>query len=263
MENQKPKTGLMTVAEHLDEFRRRLLWSGAALAGFTLLGLALGRPLLIWLELPARSGVQHFILSRPTEIISLYFKIALYCGGLLTVPVVVYHSWQYFRPAAPAGLSRSIGWWVLAVFGLFVLGTIVTYTLFLPPALDLLFRLTREVATPLINLENYISFVLTFLLFGGAVFEMPLIIAFLTRLGVITPDLLRQRRREAWFALFVIAAVATPTVDPFNLLLFALPMLLLYELGIWTSVLIAKGRTDLIPEKEGDPYAKDRTASPR
>jgi sec-independent protein translocase protein TatC len=103
-----------------------------------------------------------------------------------------------------------------------------------------LIGISRAIATPMITLNSYISFALSIIVIGGFIFEMPVISALLTRLHVITPMLLKSKRREAIFALCVIAAVVTPTTDVFNMLLFAMPMIVLFEISIVVSSIVYK-----------------------
>lgn len=225
---------------HLDDLRKTIFYClGSVLCG-TLLGFFFAKDLIILLKLPARGIIDHFILLKPTEAVAIYVKVALYAGCCIASPAVFYHVWQFVKPAVGEELRSGIAGWFLAALGLFVAGTVFAYTVLIPAGLGFLLRLSQEIATPMFNLNGYISFLLALLVLSGVVFEMPVIAALLTRLRLISPQLMRKRRKEAFFALMVIAAVITPTTDIFNMLLFAAPMVVLYEISILVSSFMSR-----------------------
>lgn len=233
-----PPEGL-SVLGHLEELRRRILIAVAALAGGTALGLLGVKPVLRALQNPAWTGVQQFVLLKPVDIIALYFKVALYFGAILAAPVILVQAWRFVRPAVPRDVKVSLGAWGAAGAVLFLSGTAFAYGVLVPAALAFLLGLSREVATPLLDLNAYVSFVLAVLVVGGAIFELPLCLGLLARLELVTPRFLRSTRKQAFFALCVAAAIISPTTDAFNMAVFALPLLALYEAGIWVAVLSA------------------------
>jgi len=243
----------LSVTGHLDELRRRILVSLAGLAGGTALGLALAKPAIAFLKQPAGAMIREYLLIKPTEVIAVYLKVGLYCGALIASPLLVHQAWQFVKPAIPIGTKIRAGWWLAAAGLLFAAGTAFAYEVLAPQALVFLLGLSRELATPMINLNDYISFVLAVLLVGGLVFEIPVVAGLLTRIGLVQPDGLRKRRKEAFFALCVVAAVITPTTDAFNMLIFVLPMVALYELGIWVSWLLSRDRKTIAK----DPYREN------
>jgi sec-independent protein translocase protein TatC len=229
----------LSVLGHLDELRGRILKALAALAGGTALGLLAAKPVIQALKNPAWTSVQEYVLFKPTEVVALYLKVGLYCGAILASPVILVQAWRFVRPAVPRDVKVSLGAWAAAAAVLFLGGTVFAYAVLVPAALTFLMGLSREVATPLLDLNAYISFVLAVLVAGGAVFELPLAMGLAAKLELVTPRFLRRKRKQAFFALCVVAAVITPTTDAFNMALFALPMLALYESGIWVAVLLA------------------------
>jgi sec-independent protein translocase protein TatC len=236
----KNKPEGLSVFGHLDELRRRILFSVSALAFGTCFGLTLAKPLIILLKRPGIACIQEYVLLKPTDVISVYFKVALYCGAIISSPFICYQAWQFLKPAIPADVKVSLAGWIVAAAGLFAAGTVFAYFLLIPQALVFLLGLSREVATPMINLNFYLSFVLAMLLAGGAIFEIPIVVGLLTKLQILNPQMLRRRRKEAIFILCVIAAVITPTTDAFNMLIFVAPMIILYEASIWVSVLLIR-----------------------
>jgi sec-independent protein translocase protein TatC len=235
MKSAKPEARLATVAGHLDELRSRIIRSALYIAGGTLLGLFFSKSLLALLKWPARDLVRDFVLLKPTDVIAVYMKAAVYAGVVVSAPLVLREAWLFVKPALPAG--PRVGWaaWIAAAVLLFAGGTVFSFLVLAPAGLGFLLRLTQETATPLISLNSYLSLVLAIVVSGGIMFEMPVAAALLTRVGLITPAFLRKKWKEAVFGMLVLAAVVTPTTDVFNLLLFAVPMLLLYAGSILVS----------------------------
>lgn len=230
----------LTVIGHLDELRKRIVYALICLLAGVLAGLYFAKDFLHLLEMPAAGALSGFILVKPTDIISIYFKISLYLGALLAAPAVLYNAWQYVKPAVPKDANLSLAGWSAAAAALFFAGTAFSYKILLPLSYAFLIELSKEVATPMITLNSYISFALAIIAAGGLVFEMPVVSGLLTRIGVVTPTLLRAKRKEAIFALCIIAAVITPTADVFNMMLFVLPMILLYEVSVLVSSVVHK-----------------------
>jgi len=192
------------------------------------------------LELPASGALSSFVILRPTEIVSIYIKLSLYIGAVLAVPSALFNAWQYTKPAIAKETDVSIISWAAAAVTLFAAGTIFSFMILLPAGYKFLINLSKEVAIPMITLESYISFALSIIVIGGFMFEMPVISALLTRLRLVTPMFLRSKRKEAIFILCVIAAIITPTTDVFNMLLFVLPMIALFEISVFVSSAVYK-----------------------
>jgi sec-independent protein translocase protein TatC len=235
MEIRKNNSDPQPLTEHLDELRRRIFLTLGCLLGAALLSLTFAKKLILLLIVPSHGLIDRFVLVKPTEIVGVYVKVALYAGCILASPVVLYHAWQFLKPAFPDELRRSLRYWLLSAAALFATGTCFAYKVLLPSGLSFLMTLTREIATPLITLNSYLSFALALLLLGGTIFEIPVIAGVLTQAGIVTPQFMRKKRKEAVFGLCVAAAILTPTTDIFNMALFVLPMIALYEVGIIVS----------------------------
>ena len=219
----------MTIIEHLEELRHRLVKSLLALGVGTALAFAFTTPLLRLLIAPA--GVKPVFL-RPTEMFLTYFRVSMLVGVILAMPVIVY---QFLRFAWPGLAGQERKYLLLAVPAAtvsFLAGVAFTYFLLLPYALQYLVSFGGDLAEAQWAIGEYITFVTTLLFWSGVIFETPLIIFFLARLRIITPQFLSQNRRIAVVIIAIVAAVITPTPDPFNMGLVMLPLLLMYELGI-------------------------------
>jgi sec-independent protein translocase protein TatC len=219
----------MTILEHLEEFRTRLIKALFALAVGTALSFVFTTQIMRILIAPA--GIRPVFL-RPTEMFVTYFRVAMLAGVILAMPVIVY---QFARFAWP-GLQRQERNYVAIIVPAgtlsFIAGVSFTYFVMLPYALRYLISFGGDLVEAKWAIGEYITFVTTLLFWSGVVFETPLIIFFLARLRVVTPQFLSQNRRYAILIIAVVAAVITPTPDPFNMGLVMLPLLLMYEVGI-------------------------------
>lgn len=252
--NQSRDANQLSVLGHLDELRFRILKSVAALLVTTLTSFFFSKFLITYFKWPALGIIDNFILIRPTEIIVVYFKIALYIGFIGAAPFLLFQCWQFMKPALPDGTRFSWLGWSLSALILFVCGTSFSFFIVLPKALAFLLMLSRESALPMLTLHFYISFVIAFLLLGGFVFEIPVLAGLLTRIGLLNPHVMKKNRKPVILALFIIAALLTPTTDVFNMTLFVIPMILLYEIGIILSAIIFKAIHKKNPV--GDAYEK-------
>jgi sec-independent protein translocase protein TatC len=220
----------LPLIEHLRELRSRLVKAALSIAVATVISFLFVEQTMVLLLEPA--GDVEFIAIAPTETFVNYLKVALYTGIAISMPLLVY---QIFRFLAP-GLTRAERRWVLmslpAITFLFALGLLFCYSVVLRPALGFLlgFGTDRIVNMPSISL--YLSFVTRFMLAVAIAFQTPVIVFLLSKLGVATPARLSKFRRWAYVLAFVMAAIITPTPDPVNQSFVAVPIILLYELGI-------------------------------
>jgi sec-independent protein translocase protein TatC len=130
---------------------------------------------------------------------------------------------------------------------MFAGGVAFGYFILLPPAMKFLITFGSDIATPQIKIGNYITLVTRLLVSIGAVFETPVIITFLSRLGIVTPQWLAGKRKWAFIGAFILAAIITPTMDPINQSLVAVPLVVLYEISIWLSRIVYRRRSKAVP----------------
>jgi sec-independent protein translocase protein TatC len=168
--------------------------------------------------------------------VGLYMKLCLYSGLVLAMPFLIYQLVMFVRPALTSQEKRYLYMLMPGVLLFFFGGAVFTYFVFLPPALRFLLDFPLlEGPEPYISIGNYISVITKLLLVMGLVFELPLVIYFLTKIGVVTPQWLSKYRKFAIVGAFIIAAIVTPTFDPINQSIVAIPIILLYEIGILLS----------------------------
>jgi len=219
----------MTIIEHLEELRTRLIRVLIALAIGTALSFAFTSQIMRVLIAPA--GIKPIFL-RPTEMFLTYFKVAMLAGVILAMPVIVYELVKFAWPGLKRGERTYLGIIVPAATLSFALGIAFTYFVLLPYALRYLVSFGGDLVEAQWAISEYITFVTTLLFWSGVVFETPLILFFLARLRIITPQFLSKNRKFAIVIIAVVAAVITPTPDPFNMGLVMVPLLLMYEIGI-------------------------------
>jgi sec-independent protein translocase protein TatC len=238
----------LDVVGHLEELRRRILISLAFLAAFTCIFFFRGNELMAVVKYPLRSWGTRLVFIGPAEPFMAYVKIALLAGFFLSFPFILYQAWMFFAPALPVKSRRNMMIWIGLALALFITGVVFSYSLALPAALDFLIGFGKKIAVPNITIDQYVSFFTAFMLIGGFIFEIPLVIGLLTDIGVIQSALLKKKRHMALVIILVVAAVITPTQDVFNMMVFAIPMYLLYESGIFLAGIIEERKKDLAPK---------------
>lgn len=220
----------MTIFEHLEDLRGGLIKSVIALLVTTLLSLIFTSRFLKILTAPM--GNLQPVFLRPTEMIITYFKVALISGVALAMPVIIYQLVLFMLPALKPHERRYLYIIVPGATISFVVGLAFAYFALLPFAIGYLLTFGGDIARAQWTIGEYIGFVTTILLWMGVAFETPLVIFFLAKLRIITPAMLSHYRRYAILAIAVVAAVITPTPDPFNMMIVMLPLYLLYEAGV-------------------------------
>lgn len=222
---------------HFEELRKRSLVS----FGFFIVAVSVSFNyssfLFGVLKRPISGVADKLVFFSPTEAFTVYLNISFAAGLMLSMPFLLYQVWKFVEPAVPARLRSGPFLFVASVTASFVCGALFSYFILIPPALKFLLGFAGPDLQPLISAQSYISFIVWTVLGTGLVFEMPVLSYVLTRVGVLNYRFLREKYRYAVLAILVLAAVITPTSDIFNLLLFAGPMLLLYEVSIWISML--------------------------
>jgi sec-independent protein translocase protein TatC len=224
----------LSLMQHLGELRGRLMVASFAVLIATAAAFFFAKDIILALEAPAHLGKPLQLIS-PTEGFTTYMRVSLFAGIALAMPVILYEIYAYVDPALRPNERRfllTLGPFVLA---LFIGGMAFCYFLLLPNAINFLFTFGSDVFEAAPRASEYISFVTTFILGVGLVFEMPVIIFAVTRIGLVSRSWLAKQRRYVVLFVFIAGAIITPTPDPFNQTLVAVPMYLLFELGLLLS----------------------------
>ncbi|MDR3049020.1 MAG: twin-arginine translocase subunit TatC [Elusimicrobiota bacterium] len=231
----------MTVSQHLEEFRTRLIRCIIFVLMSAILAFYFSDEILYILKLPSKGLIENFLILKPAESITIYLKTALFSGLIFASPLIFWEIFSFIKPAVGAK-DISILKWAAIAFLLFVCGGAFVYWTVLSKAIAFLTFLSKGLTDSAIQitLSSYISFTMALLLCGAGIFQIPLAAFILTKIGLITPKMLISKRKEAYFALIIAAAVITPTTDVFSLALFVVPMIILYEVGVIFSKTVHK-----------------------
>ena len=241
--------GSMSLSGHLAELRRRILVCLIFFAAVVLCLFFQGYVLLDILEAPAKGAIKEFIFTAPTEAFTTYFAVVLLAAFIVSFPVMLYQLWAFVAPAMPRAFRRATLIWFLFALVSFFGGISFAYGILLPSAFSFLVGFGEGIAKPMISLAQYMTFAVTIVLIGGGVFEIPFLMGVLTEVGLLNTKMLRSSRRYAILIIFIFAAVITPTTDAFNMIVFAVPMVLLFEVGIMICGVIEKRKIKILQEK--------------
>lgn len=228
----------LSLIGHLEELRRRIIWCVVWVILTSCLAYAFAEPILDFLIKPV---VDRLIFISPHEAFYSYLKIALISGIFFASPILLYQVWRFVCVGLKQAERKHLLWYGPLSFLLFLIGVSFAYFMVLPVGLRFLLGFATETLQPMISVSRYISFVGILLLAFGTVFELPLVVLFLTKIGVVTPHFLARQRRYMVLLVFVLAAILTPP-DVFTQVLLAVPMLVLYELSIWLSRLVVPSK---------------------
>lgn len=239
---------VLTILEHIEELRKRLIWAAGSIIVATLASLVATQWTLEWLTEPARDRLEggDIIFTEPLEYWGTYFRVALLTGIAISMPMVVYQLMAFVSP----GLTRQEKRWAYPIVAgaslAFVGGAAFAYYVELPPAFRFLLSTPGDVAKPFLRVGSYVNFVTRIMLVTGLVFEMPLLVMGLAKIGVVNSRRLWGWWRQAIILAFVAAAIVTPSIDPVTQSVVAGPIIVLYFLGIGLAKLV-EGKPILPP----------------
>lgn len=224
-----PKENAGSLLDHIVELVMRIRAAAIALAIGCGVGLALAQPILAFLIAPYGGRLQ---VLGPTEGVSIYVRVALTVGVAIASPFVIYNIIAFIAPALLPNEKRGIYLVVPAAIIMFLIGSTFAWFIMIPSAIQFLANFYSDVFQVQWTADHYIPFVLSLTLWVGVAFEMPLVFMFLGWLGVVSPKMLLTHWRIAIVGCAVVAAIITPTVDPFNMSLVMGPLIGLYFLSI-------------------------------
>jgi sec-independent protein translocase protein TatC len=235
----------MTILEHLEELRRRLMWIIGSVVVAAIPGWFAFNRIVSLLLKPARPYLSitkgRLIFTGPLEAFTLHFKVAFVIGFCLALPIVLFHVWRFVAPGLHRNEKRYAVPFIAAGMVMFAGGAWFA-VLSLPEALRFLIgpSITGGVISPLLSAQSYIQFGLLYLVIFGLSFEFPVVLMLLTTTGVISSAQMAKYRRHAFMGIAVVVAVATPTVDWFTMTVLTIALYVLYEVTIWVSRLLRR-----------------------
>lgn len=220
----------MPLVEHLRELRRRLIYSVAALLAGVLVSLPLTARVIR--DLQAKCPVCTYQGVGPTETFVAFFRVSLILGLVFAIPVILYQIVAFVTPALHRRERKYLFILLPGAAIMFALGVTFGYFVVLPRTVSFLSQFLIDYVKPDWRILEYVSFATNLLLLVGLAFQTPLVVYLLAKLGIVSPQLMARYRRHAIVVLALLAAMLTPTPDPFTMFIVLVPMILLYELGI-------------------------------
>src|SRR5690625_4022676 len=224
----------MNFVGHLSELRNRLMVTGIFFILFFILGFIFVEEIYLFFE---NDLDFKLTITSPGDIIWVYFTIAGIIAFVCTLPVLSLQLWLFIKPGFTKSERRVSLSYIPAVFLLFVIGLIFGYIMFIQLILPFLLSLNKDMFNELFTVERYFRFMIRLVIPFALLFEIPIIIMFLTSLGILTPQFLRKMRKYAYFILLIVGALVTPP-DVILQLTVAIPLFILYEISIYLSTLV-------------------------
>jgi sec-independent protein translocase protein TatC len=234
----------MTFLEHLDELRVRLMHSLAALVVGTIVCWGFHERIFHFLTQPLRNAYPavKFITTGPTEAFMMYVKMSFFVGIFLVAPYILYQVWAFIAPGLYAHEKAYAVPFIVAGSLFFLLGGGFGHYILFPTTFKFLYEFAGDDMQFLPKVDEYYSFYSWFLLGLGLVFQIPVVIFVMARIGLVTAGFLLRQLKFAVLAAFIIAAVITPTADPVNQTMLALPIIGLYLLGVLVAWIFGRAR---------------------
>jgi sec-independent protein translocase protein TatC len=229
----------MPFTEHLRELRSRLLISLATVGGIAVLLFLPSKDVITWMVHEYFHGIKLHAFG-PADVIITEFKFSIVGGIVVGLPVLLYQTWMFVVPAIHPRTRRMVYGYILPSMLLALAGLAFAHFIVIPRVVHALLAITNAVAEPTFGIGSTLSFVLILLGIFAVIFQMPVVLVGLARLGIVSSGSLRHYRRHAFFGFFVAGGIAAPDGNPLTMALIAIPMYALYEISIWTIVLLER-----------------------
>jgi sec-independent protein translocase protein TatC len=230
----------MTLMEHLNELRVRLMWVVGGLFLGTLLAFVFALPLLEFIKTPLDGA--ELISTGPTDTLINVFKISFMVGASIAMPLIVYHLVAFAAPGLYPHEKRALLLTLPAIFALFIAGMAFAFYVMLPVAIDFLQDFFDEEITQLWTFERYVGFITRVVFWIGVSFETPIVLAFLARAGIVSGPQLLNFWRYAIVIIAIVAAIITPTIDPVNMAIVMAPLIVLYFFSVGLAYILYRPR---------------------
>jgi sec-independent protein translocase protein TatC len=244
----------LPLTAHLAELRKRILISVVIVFVVFLVLFNYSEILFDFLTFPLKSEMKFdftnpyihiaektpvsLVFLAPAEAFWMHMKVSFVASLIFALPLIFYQIWKFISPGLLSNEKKYLIPFLVASTGLFLVGSLFCFLIILPFAMTFLLGYKTGTLSPMISVGSYIDFCLKFILAFGAIFELPLVIIFLTKFGIVSPGSLAKNRKYAILFSFIAAAILTPTPDAFNQILMSVPIIILYEIGILLSRII-------------------------
>ncbi len=225
----------LTIIEHIDELRKRLMIIAVFFVVAVIASFFLAQPLIHFLQYSNEAKTLQLHSFKVTDPVNIYFQVIFVLAIVMTSPIILYQLWAFITPGLyPTERKATLRYIPYIVF-LFLLGVMFSYKILFPYMIHFMAEMSTDMdIQQTIGINEYFQFLLQLTLPFGIVFELPMVVLFLTRLGMITPQMLIKFRKYAYFILMVIGDIITPT-DVMSLFIVSIPLCILYEISIIIS----------------------------
>ncbi len=234
MENEKR----MSFIEHLEELRTRIIKCLITVFVFSCISYLFIKQILGYIIKP----IGKVIFISPQEAFFSYLVLAVFAGVFFSSPIIIFQVWRFISAGLLKKERKYLLIYIPISFFLFVSGVAFAFFVIFPTCIRFLLSFGTDFLQPMITISRYISFAGMFLLSFGVVFQLPIVILFLTQMGWVSTLVFRRNRKYAILIMVVISAIMTPSPDVFSQILMAVPLLLLLEISIWLAVLLERRR---------------------
>ncbi len=224
-----------TIIEHLEALRSSLIIVAAAIIIAAIFCFYYSEQILAIITLPLRSLNENLVVTAVTEAFFVKLKLSFYCGFVLAFPIVIWALWRFLKPALYPSERKYVYIFIPLTVGLFTVGVLFAYFGILSLVLNFFIYIVGENLDTMFKIDQYVSFVLAFTIPFGLVFELPVVVFFLSKLGIVRYEAMARNRKYALLVIVILAAALTPGPDPISQMLMAGPVYLLYEVSIWVS----------------------------
>lgn len=237
-----------TLIQHMEELRKAIIISVTAIVIGSCVAFYYNEQILAVIVSPLTKQGQSLIVTGVTEAFFVKIKLALYAGFVLAFPIVMWALWRFIKPALYPHERKYVYVLLPVTVLLFAAGVLFAYFGILPLVLNFFIMIAGQNLDTLFKVDQYVAFVTAFTIPFGLVFELPVVVFFLTKLGILKYEWMSKNRKYALLIIVVVAAALTPGPDPISQLSMAIPVYILYEISIWVSRWAGKGKvrnTDL------------------
>ena len=242
----------LTIVEHLGELRKRVIY--ILIAVLIAAGGAYHFIDEILAFITTAGKVENLVFINPTEAFFVIVKLSILVGIIGAMPFIQYQVWKYVSVALKKNERKYLIFFGPVSLILFLMGAGFAFRTVLPMAMRFLLSFAKDNIESMITLNNYVSFLIKMVSAFGLMFELPLVVLLLSKLGIVTPEALKKGRKYAVVVIFIVAAVLTPP-DVISQIMLAVPILLLYEISIWICKSVTRKREE--QEKMGEPAVSE------
>ncbi|WP_020006110.1 twin-arginine translocase subunit TatC [Salinicoccus albus] len=221
--------------EHLEELRKRLLIVMYFFIAALVVGFFLSKPMIYQMQNAPWAREIQMHAFQVTDPLKIYLMVIIIIGFVIILPVIMYQLWAFISPGLHSNERKLTLSYIPIVFVLMLFGMAFGYFILVPYIIDFTFDLSSDMGIETtIGINQYFGFLLRTVIPFGFIFQMPILVLFLTQLGIITPMFLKKNRKYAYFILLVIAALIAPP-DLMTHIMLTIPMIVLYEVSIYIS----------------------------